>query len=152
MSVVSVAHCHTVGHSVCHLTCSLALQPASAQHQTVHVEEFEPDVFRQLIEYIHTGCVTLQPRTLLGKSARQLTPSPRLPVAACEVRGRPARQAQVCCGSALDLCAGSAFNSFMTLFMKSSRRCGCGRTPVQQKLPCGLCHPHGLYSHNARLK
>ena len=32
-------------------------------------EEFEPDVFRQLIEYIHTGCVTLQPRTLLGNSA-----------------------------------------------------------------------------------
>ena len=26
------------------------------------MEEFEPDVFRQLIEYIHTGCVTLQPR------------------------------------------------------------------------------------------
>ena len=23
-------------------------------------------MFRQLIEYIHTGCVTLQPRTLLG--------------------------------------------------------------------------------------
>nr|XP_033185958.1 golgin subfamily A member 6-like protein 22 isoform X2 [Bombus vancouverensis nearcticus] len=36
------------------------------QHQTVIIEEFEPDVFRQLIEYIHTGCVTLQPRTLLG--------------------------------------------------------------------------------------
>lgn len=36
------------------------------QHQTLIVEEFEPDVFRQLIEYIHTGCVTLQPRTLLG--------------------------------------------------------------------------------------
>ncbi|OAD60263.1 Serine-enriched protein [Eufriesea mexicana] len=35
-------------------------------HQTVIIEEFEPDVFRQLIEYIHTGCVTLQPRTLLG--------------------------------------------------------------------------------------
>lgn len=31
------------------------------------IEEFEPDVFRQLIEYIHTGCVTLQARTLLGK-------------------------------------------------------------------------------------
>jgi len=31
------------------------------------VEEFEPDVFRQLIEYIHTGTVTLQPRTLLGE-------------------------------------------------------------------------------------
>ena len=30
------------------------------------IEEFEPDVFRQLIEYIHTGCLTLQPRTLLG--------------------------------------------------------------------------------------
>ncbi|KAK3920876.1 Serine-enriched protein [Frankliniella fusca] len=54
----------------CVLPCSglspLRLQPASSQHQTVHVEEFEPDVFRQLIEYIHTGCVTLQPRTLLG--------------------------------------------------------------------------------------
>ena len=35
-------------------------------HQTLIAEEFEPDVFRQLIEYIHTGCVTLQPRTLLG--------------------------------------------------------------------------------------
>lgn len=30
------------------------------------IEEFEPDVFRQLIEYIHTGCVLLQARTLLG--------------------------------------------------------------------------------------
>ncbi|XP_065560676.1 serine-enriched protein-like isoform X2 [Artemia franciscana] len=36
------------------------------QQNTLIVEEFEPDVFRQLIEYIHTGCVTLQPRTLLG--------------------------------------------------------------------------------------
>lgn len=35
-------------------------------HQTMIIEEFEPDVFRQLIEYIHTGCVTLQARTLLG--------------------------------------------------------------------------------------
>ena len=41
------------------------------QHQTLIIEEFEPDVFRQLIEYIHTGCVTLQPRTLLGKIFRQ---------------------------------------------------------------------------------
>ena len=38
------------------------------QHQTMIMEEFEPDVFRQVIEYIHTGCVTLQPRTLLGIS------------------------------------------------------------------------------------
>lgn len=41
-------------------------QPQSNQHHTLIIEEFEPDVFRQLIEYIHTGCVTLQPRTLLG--------------------------------------------------------------------------------------
>lgn len=40
--------------------------PAATQHQTMIIEEFEPDVFRQLIEYIHTGCVTLQARTLLG--------------------------------------------------------------------------------------
>ena len=31
------------------------------------IEEFEPDVFRQIIEYIHTSSLTLQPRTLLGK-------------------------------------------------------------------------------------
>ncbi|XP_050537556.1 serine-enriched protein-like isoform X2 [Daktulosphaira vitifoliae] len=30
------------------------------------VDEFDADVFRQLVEYVHTGCVTLQPRTLLG--------------------------------------------------------------------------------------
>ncbi|XP_018907750.1 serine-enriched protein isoform X3 [Bemisia tabaci] len=41
-------------------------EPQPHQHQTQIIEEFEPDVFRQLIEYIHTGCVTLQPRTLLG--------------------------------------------------------------------------------------
>ena len=41
-------------------------QSLNNQHQTLIIEEFEPDVFRQLIEYIHTGCVTLQPRTLLG--------------------------------------------------------------------------------------
>ena len=44
-------------------------QPQSGQHDTLIIEEFEPDVFRQLIEYVHTGCVTLQPRTLLGRSA-----------------------------------------------------------------------------------
>ncbi|XP_075231797.1 serine-enriched protein-like [Lycorma delicatula] len=42
-------------------------EPASNQHFTLIIEEFEPDVFRQLIEYIDTGCVTLQPRTLLGE-------------------------------------------------------------------------------------
>ncbi|CAG2108507.1 unnamed protein product, partial [Medioppia subpectinata] len=40
-------------------------QPSVQTHQTMIIEEFEPDVFRQLIEYIHTGCVTLQARTLL---------------------------------------------------------------------------------------
>lgn len=47
------------------------IQPQASQHHTVIIEEFEPDVFRQLIEYIHTGCVMLQPRTLLGKSLRK---------------------------------------------------------------------------------
>ncbi|KAI5709927.1 hypothetical protein M8J75_004256 [Diaphorina citri] len=32
-------------------------EPQSNQHHTLIIEEFEPDVFRQLIEYIHTGCV-----------------------------------------------------------------------------------------------
>ena len=36
-------------------------------HVTMLVEEFDPDVFRQIIEYIHTSCITLQPRTLLGQ-------------------------------------------------------------------------------------
>lgn len=49
------------------------LQPQSNQHHTLIIEEFEPDVFRQLIEYIHTGCVTLQPRTLLGWLFYQVT-------------------------------------------------------------------------------
>ena len=40
--------------------------PLKNEHQTFIIEEFEPDVFRQLIEYIHTGSITLQPRTLLG--------------------------------------------------------------------------------------
>ena len=51
------------------------LQPPPQQHQTLIIEEFEPDVFRQLIEYIHTGCVTLQPRTLLGKKILNLSTS-----------------------------------------------------------------------------
>ncbi|KAG5676542.1 hypothetical protein PVAND_006367 [Polypedilum vanderplanki] len=41
-------------------------KPGCQTHQTLIIEEFEPDVFRQMIEYIHTGNVTLQPRTLLG--------------------------------------------------------------------------------------
>ena len=48
------------------LTSTLLFQSCMEEHQTMIIEEFEPDVFRQLIEYIHTGCVTLQPRTLLG--------------------------------------------------------------------------------------
>ncbi|XP_015436968.1 PREDICTED: trichohyalin-like, partial [Dufourea novaeangliae] len=41
-------------------------EPQPNQNHTLIIEEFEPDVFRQVIEYIHTGCVMLQPRTLLG--------------------------------------------------------------------------------------
>jgi len=48
------------------------------QHQTLIIEEFEPDVFRQLIEYVHTGYVTLQPRTLLGKDGGFKVKSPKL--------------------------------------------------------------------------
>ena len=33
---------------------------------TVVVKEFEPEVFKQLVEYTHTGSVMLQARTLLG--------------------------------------------------------------------------------------
>ena len=33
---------------------------------TVVVKDFEPEVFKQLVEYTHTGCVMLQARTLLG--------------------------------------------------------------------------------------
>jgi hypothetical protein len=75
------------------LILSEFIQPGCQTHQTLIIEEFEPgkkvslfaftpfaaeltnnqsslpflqDVFRQMIEYIHTGNVTLQPRTLLG--------------------------------------------------------------------------------------
>lgn len=63
-------HCPVYGISLLHTFPPLPgirSQPSNQQHQTLIIEEFEPDVFRQLIEYIHTGCVTLQPRTLLGK-------------------------------------------------------------------------------------
>lgn len=40
-------------------------QKGKALH-TVVVSEFEPSVFKQLIEYLHTGVCILQPRTLLG--------------------------------------------------------------------------------------
>ncbi len=35
-------------------------------HPTVVVNDFEPEVFKQLITYTHTGAVVLQARTLLG--------------------------------------------------------------------------------------
>lgn len=62
-------HTHTQKKHTKSMLCIIwPTQPSGQQHQTLIIEEFEPDVFRQLIEYIHTGCVTLQPRTLLGKS------------------------------------------------------------------------------------
>ena len=36
--------------------------------RNIPVEEFDADVFRQLIEYCHTGCVTLNAETILGES------------------------------------------------------------------------------------
>ena len=33
---------------------------------TVVIQDFDPEVFKQLMEYIHTGAVSLQSRTLLG--------------------------------------------------------------------------------------
>ena len=35
-------------------------------HPTVVVKDFEPEVFKQLVTYTHTGAVVLQARTLLG--------------------------------------------------------------------------------------
>ncbi|GFX22718.1 transposable element Tc1 transposase [Trichonephila clavipes] len=58
-------------------------------HQTLIVEEFEPDVFRQLIEYIHTGCVTLQARTLLGK---EITPEERKIIIKLRNEGKTLRE------------------------------------------------------------
>lgn len=45
---------------------SMLKKSKSQTSTTMIIEEFEPDVFRQLIEYMHTGCVLLQARTLLG--------------------------------------------------------------------------------------
>jgi len=53
-------------HHMSQISQSGEMNDLPYQHQTLIIEEFEPDVFRQLIEYIHTGTVTLQPRTLLG--------------------------------------------------------------------------------------
>lgn len=44
-----------------------AVCPSGTSHTVIVVEEFDADVFRQLVEYVHTGCVILQPRTLLGE-------------------------------------------------------------------------------------
>ncbi|XP_003725284.1 serine-enriched protein [Strongylocentrotus purpuratus] len=34
--------------------------------RTIVIEEFDPSVFHQLIQYCHTGCVTLKPKIVLG--------------------------------------------------------------------------------------
>ena len=38
----------------------------SHSHINMRVNGFEPDVFRQLMEFAHTGRVDLQPRTIIG--------------------------------------------------------------------------------------
>ena len=35
-------------------------------HMTMRVERFDSDVFRQLMEFAHTGRIDLQPRTITG--------------------------------------------------------------------------------------
>ena len=42
--------------------------------RNITVEEFDVDVFRQLIEYCHTGCATLNADTVLGKLLTLSTP------------------------------------------------------------------------------
>lgn len=48
-------------------TVTSASQTGVTSPTVIVIEEFDADVFRQLVEYVHTGCVILQPRTLLGK-------------------------------------------------------------------------------------
>ncbi|XP_063690994.1 serine-enriched protein-like isoform X2 [Bolinopsis microptera] len=43
-----------------------SIKSKSKPPNTIVVPEFEPSVFKQLIEYLHTGVCTLQPRTLFG--------------------------------------------------------------------------------------
>ena len=62
---------------------------SSQMSTTIIIEEFEPDVFRQLIEYIHTGCVLLQARTLLGKCS-SLGLGPLAPAGEASPLGRKA--------------------------------------------------------------
>ncbi|XP_071966103.1 serine-enriched protein-like isoform X2 [Antedon mediterranea] len=38
----------------------------SSHPRTVVIKEFDPNVFHQLVEYVHTGCVTLQAETVIG--------------------------------------------------------------------------------------
>ena len=38
----------------------------SSSHTTLRVTGFEADVFRQLMEFAHTGRVDLMPRTIIG--------------------------------------------------------------------------------------
>lgn len=44
----------------------MSLQSIAGNTEYIVIDEFESDVFRQLVEYIHTGQVILQARTLLG--------------------------------------------------------------------------------------
>lgn len=46
------------------------LQPCAAtdSHKTVvYIDEFDADVFKQVLEYIHTGSTVLDPSTVVGR-------------------------------------------------------------------------------------
>ena len=42
------------------------MERENSTHTTLRVTGFEPDVFRQLMEFAHTGRVDLMPRTITG--------------------------------------------------------------------------------------
>ena len=42
------------------------MEREASTHTTLRVTGFEPDVFRQLMEFAHTGRVDLMPRTITG--------------------------------------------------------------------------------------
>ena len=40
----------------------------SGSHLNIRIEKFEADIFRQLMEFVHTSRIELQPRTVIGQS------------------------------------------------------------------------------------
>lgn len=62
---INIFSCFFHHCSLPYVTC--CVQSITGNTEYIVIDEFESDVFRQLVEYIHTGQVVLQARTLLGK-------------------------------------------------------------------------------------